>query len=58
VWEGRIVSESTLGNRLLKFDPKYSISGFFRQRAPMFQSVDQSRWQFILDALRAAGVPE
>jgi TolB-like protein len=43
---------------ILRLDPNFTISGWVRQRAPMFRSVEQPRQTFIHDAYRAAGVPE
>ncbi len=42
---------------ILRIDPKFSVSSWQRQRAPSFRGVNP-RWQFILDAYRAAGAPE
>ena len=42
---------------ILRIDPKFSISGWRRQSTPQHPDNNQ-RWQFILDAFRAAGVPE
>jgi len=42
---------------ILRIDPKFSVSGWQRQRAPSYRE-NNPRWQFILDAYRAAGVPE
>jgi TolB-like protein len=43
--------------QILRIDPKFTISGWQRQRAPQY-GASNPRWQFILDAYRAAGVPE
>ena len=43
--------------QILRIDPKFTISVWQRQRAPQFRE-NNPRWQFILDAYRAAGVPE
>jgi TolB-like protein len=41
----------------LRIDPRFTVSSWRRQRAPVYRH-DSPRLQFILDALRAAGVPE
>lgn len=42
---------------ILRIDPTFTVSGWQRQRAPQYRD-NNPRWQFILDAYRAAGVPE
>jgi TolB-like protein/cytochrome c-type biogenesis protein CcmH/NrfG len=48
----------------LRMDPKFTISSWVRQRAPLFRRLvspvgcQAAPAQFIVDALRAAGVPE
>jgi TolB-like protein len=42
---------------ILRIDPRFTVSGWQRQRAPMYRD-NNPRSQFIVDAYRAAGVPE
>jgi hypothetical protein len=42
---------------ILRIDPKFAVFSWQRHRAPAFREANP-RWQFILDAYRAAGVPE
>jgi TolB-like protein len=41
----------------LRMDPNFTVSSWRRERAPVYRQ-DNPRLQFILDAYRAAGVPE
>jgi hypothetical protein len=43
--------------QILRIDPKFTVSSWRRQRAPFFRQENPS-FDFILDAYRAAGVPE
>jgi hypothetical protein len=43
--------------QILRVNPKFSVSAWRRQRALQHRDYDPRR-QFILDAFRAAGVPE
>jgi tetratricopeptide (TPR) repeat protein len=43
--------------QILRIDPEFTISNWRRQRAPIY-SQDNPGLQFVLDAYRAAGVPE
>jgi TolB-like protein len=53
-----------LAKEHLRMDPSFTISSWVRQRAPLFRRLvspvggQAPRAQFIVDALRAAGVPE
>lgn len=43
--------------QILKIDPNFTVSTWRRQRAPFFRQ-ENTRFDFILNAYRAAGVPE
>jgi TolB-like protein len=43
--------------QILEIDPSFTVSSWRRQRAPHFRQ-ENPRFDFILDAYRAAGVPE
>jgi tetratricopeptide (TPR) repeat protein len=57
VHSGRRERAAEVVQDILRIDAKFSVSSWQRHRAPSYRRVNP-RWQFILDAYRAAGVPD
>ena len=57
VHTGKLEEARELVREILTIDPKFSISSWRRQRAPVHRE-ENPRFNFIFDAYRAAGVPE
>lgn len=54
---GKLKEARELAREILRIDPKFSVSVWRNQRAPIFRA-ENPRFDFILNAYRAAGVPE
>ena len=57
VHSSRVERATEIVEEILRIDPTFTVSSWQRQRAPLYRD-NNPRWQFILDAYRAAGVPE
>jgi TolB-like protein len=57
VHSDRVDRAKAIVREILRIDPTFTVSGWQRQRAPQYRD-NNPRWEFILDAYRAAGVPE